>query len=196
GCCLGELEADALIRVDGQGHPLAPLPAGVRPTSEMLMHLAVYQSRPDVSAILHAHPPVTIAFSIAGASLEECVIPEVIVGLGTIPTVPYTTPTTADTARAVGEAIRRRDALVLEHHGSVTVGTNIKEAFYKLDKVEHSARILLAARQLGAVRPLPPDEVERLLAIRDRMGLPPLVPGSLPPRTGRSPEGHPDGLGY
>ncbi len=196
GCCLGELQPVDLIPVDLDGQPFTALPPGTRPTSEFRMHLAAYQARPDIAAVLHAHPPVTIAFSIAGRSLESCVIPEVIVGLGTIPTVDYTTPTTPETAAAVGRAIARRDALVLEHHGTVTVATTITGAFYKLDKVEHSAKILLAAHQLGEVRDLPPAEVERLLAMRESMGLPPIVPSSGPPLTTRSPEGHPDGLGY
>ncbi|MEM7263075.1 MAG: class II aldolase/adducin family protein [Planctomycetota bacterium] len=191
GCCLGELQPDELIPVDLDGRARLESP-GRRPTSEFRMHLAVYQARPDVSAVLHAHPPITIAFSIAGESLEPCIIPEVVVGLGTIPTVDYTTPTTPETAAAVGREIARRDALVLQNHGTVTVGRRIVDAFYKLDKVEHSARILLAARQLGEVSALPPHEVERLLGMRETMGLPPIVPSR--PNPAPTVEGHPDSL--
>lgn len=175
GCCLGELEPTDLIRVDHRGTALPPMGPG-KPTSEYRMHMAVYEVREDVRAIVHAHPPTAIAFSVAGESLADCVIPEVIVGLGTVPTLPYTTPTTEETAELVRTHVRRRDALLLEHHGTVTVGANIREAFYRLDKVEHTAKILLAARQLGGVRALPADEVSRLLQMREAHGYPPLIP--------------------
>lgn len=174
GSCLGELHVDQLVRIDGTGSPL-PGERG-KPSSERRMHLAVYEARPDVHAVLHAHPPVTLGFSIAGESLAGCVIPEVVVGLGTIPTTEYTTPTTQATADMVGRAIQRRDALILDRHGTVTVGATATEAFHKLDKVEHTAKITLTARQLGRVRHLPPQEVQRLLGMRKELGLPPLVP--------------------
>ncbi|MFN0057186.1 MAG: class II aldolase/adducin family protein [Planctomycetota bacterium] len=177
GCCLGEVAASDFVRTDAAGRVLEPGTPARRPSSELQLHLAIYEERPDVCAVLHAHPPIAIGFTIAGLSLASCVIPEVIVGLGTIPTVPYTTPTTRETADAVRPIIRRRDAIVLEHHGSVTVGPTILAAFRKLEKVEHTAKILFVAHQLGGIRALPPEEVERLLRMRDALGLPPLVPG-------------------
>ena len=181
GCCLGEVEPDDFVHTDAAGRVLN-LDRAVdheprNPTSEYLMHLAIYEERTDVCAVLHAHPPIAIGFSIAGISLASCVIPEVVVGLGTIPTVPYTTPTTRATAEAVRPIIRRRDAIVLEHHGSVTVGATILQAFRKLEKVEHTAKILFVAHQLGSVRALAPEEVERLLRMRETLGLPPLILG-------------------
>ncbi|MGE3165129.1 MAG: class II aldolase/adducin family protein [Planctomycetota bacterium] len=174
GSCLGELEAEELVRIDRAGDPL-PGDRG-KPSSERRMHLAVYDARPDVHAVLHAHPPITLGFSIAGESLAGCVIPEVVVGLGTIPTTEYATPTTQATADMVGRAILRRDALILDRHGTVTVAATLTEAFHKLDKVEHTAKITLAARQLGRVRHLPPEEVSKLLGMREKLGLPPIVP--------------------
>lgn len=175
GCCLGELQPEDLLEVDRDGRVVPGTRAG-RPTSEYRMHLAVYEEREDVSAVLHAHPPTAIAFTVAGESLSECVIPEVVVGLGTVLTLPYTTPTTEETAQMVRRNVRRRDALLLEHHGTVTVGKSIKDAFYKLDKLEHMAKILFTAKQLGRVIPLPADEVERLLGMREAHGYPPLIP--------------------
>lgn len=174
GSCLGELSAEQIVRVGAHGDPLPGQPG--RPSSEFRMHLAVYQARPDVNAVLHAHPPITLGFSIAGESLAGCVIPEVVVGLGTIPTTEYTTPTTQATADIVGRAIRSRDALILDRHGTVTVSDTVTTAFHKLDKVEHTAKITLAAKQLGRVRALPAEEVQKLLGIREDMGLPPVVP--------------------
>lgn len=174
GVCLGELVEDDFVRVTLHGEPLRG--ERHRPSSEFRMHVVVYQERPDVMAVLHAHPPVTLGFSIAGETLAGCVLPEVVVGLGTIPTLDYTTPTTEATAEAVRQMIARRDALILDRHGTVTVADTITHAFHKLDKVEHTAKITLHAKQLGQVRTLPPQEVQKLLGMREKMGLPPLVP--------------------
>lgn len=174
GVCLGEIKPEDFVRVDLRGDPIAGETG--RPTSEGQMHVAVYAARSDVNAVLHAHPPVTLGFSIAGESLAGCVLPEVVVGLGTIPTLDYTTPTTAATAEVVGKMIIRRDALILDRHGTVTVAGTMTEAFHKLDKVEHTAKITLAAKQLGKVRTLPPAEVQKLLQMRSDHGLPPVIP--------------------
>ncbi|MEM7168473.1 MAG: class II aldolase/adducin family protein [Planctomycetota bacterium] len=174
GVCLGELTTDDIVRVTLSGEPLPG--EAHRPSSEYRMHVVVYEARADVHAVLHAHPPITLGFSIAGESLAGCVLPEVVVGLGTIPTLDYTTPTTEATAALVGEMIPSRDALILDRHGTVTVADTITHAFHKLDKVEHTAKITLHAKQLGKVRTLPPQEVQKLLGMREKMGLPPLIP--------------------
>jgi len=145
-----------------------------RPSSELLLHLEVYQQRPDVRAVVHAHPPTAIAFTIAGISLAQCVLPEVIVNLGSVPTTAYATPSSAEGADVVRELIRGHDALILDRHGSVTVGPTLFEAYMKLEKVEHLAKVTLAARQLGRVGLLPQDEVKKLVEMRrDKLGLPP-----------------------
>jgi L-fuculose-phosphate aldolase len=126
------------------------------------MHLEVYRQRPDVQAVVHAHPPVATAFSIAGVSLARCVIPEVIVTLGGIPTTEYATPGTLEVPESIRAAIRNHDAVILAHHGSLTVGDTLWEAYLRLEKVEHSAQITLAAQQLGQVRTLSSPEVEKL----------------------------------
>ncbi len=175
GYCLGELTPEDFILVNSEGQPRG---SKEQPTQELAMHLAIYEARPDVHAVLHAHPPITIGFSIAGESLAGCMIPEVVVGLGTIPTVAYTTPTTRDTAEAVRHMIRRRDALILERHGTVTVGETPTDAFRKLEKVEHTAKITFIAKQLGHSPSLPAEEVHRLLRMREEQGLPPVIPNS------------------
>jgi L-fuculose-phosphate aldolase len=168
GSCLGELQPNDLACVGLAGQSLG---GRQRPTSELPLHLAVYAMRPDVSAIVHAHPPIANAFSFAGQKLDQCVIPEVVLGFGAIPTTPYATPSSEEGPRVIGELIRDYDALLLERHGSLTVGANLRDAFFKLDKLEHAARTTLAARQLGAVIPLSQDELQRLGEVRERMGL-------------------------
>jgi L-fuculose-phosphate aldolase len=139
---------------------------GQQPSSEIAMHLEVYRQRPDVNAVVHAHPPLATAFSIAGMSLARCVIPEVIVALGAIPTAEYATPGTPEVSASIRQAVQGYDAIILAHHGSLTVGSTLWEAYLRLEKVEHTAEITLAAQQLGRVNTLPPQAVEKLVQKR------------------------------
>ncbi len=164
----GLIKSEHLIVTDMQGRTLAGRGS---PTSEMALHLAVYEARPDVRAVIHAHPPTATAFSIAGVPLDQCVIPEVVFTLGSIPTTEYATPTSAEGAAVVRRYIAKCDALILARHGTVTVGEDVLRAYYKLEKVEHSAQVTLTARQLGQVQVLPPEEVERLMGVREQFGL-------------------------
>jgi len=167
GLSKGFLTADDLMVIDPDGSPVGrDARRGLRPSSEILMHLEAYRQRPDVRAVVHAHPPLATAFSIAGVTLARCVIPEVIVTLGAIPTAEYATPGTAEVPDSIRRAIRDCDAIVLAHHGSLTVGGSLWEAFMRLEKVEQTAQITLAAQQLGRVRTLTPEAVARLAAMR------------------------------
>ncbi|MCB9831400.1 MAG: class II aldolase/adducin family protein [Planctomycetes bacterium] len=168
GICKGEMTEADVITVDFEGRVLE---GDGRPSSETFMHIAAYEERPDIAAIVHAHPPTAVAFTIAGVSLAQCVIPEVVLTMGTVPTVPYTTPTTKDVPLAVRAVIRHADALMLERHGAVCVGLSPKDAFFKLEKLEHAAHVTWLAQQLGQVQLLPPDEVRRLLALRSKFDL-------------------------
>ncbi len=163
GLSKGFLSADSLVVIDLSGKPIPSYRGrGERPSSEVLMHLEVYRQRPDVSAVIHAHPPLATAFSIAGVSLARCVIPEVIVSLGSIPTAEYATPGTFEVPESIRQAIRDHDAIVLAHHGSLTVGRTLWEAYLRLERVEQAAQITLAAQQLGRVGTLSPQAVEKL----------------------------------
>jgi L-fuculose-phosphate aldolase len=159
----GFLEEEQLILVDWNGRVVE---GDGQPTSEMAMHLAVYRLRPEVEAVVHAHPPLATAFSIAGISLEDFVLPEVVMTMGVIPTAAYATPSTADVPEAIRSLILKHDALILERHGALTVGRDLMEAYNKMEKLEHAALIIFSALQLGRVRCLPPREVERLIQIK------------------------------
>mgnify|MGYP000063307397 CR=1 FL=1 len=153
-------EADLLV-VDARGQKLYGAPDRA-PTSEIHMHLAAYACRPDVHAVVHAHPPTAIAFTLAGETLARCVLPEVVLTLGQIPTAPYATTGTHALADIVGALIATHDALLLERHGAICVGRDLIDAFGKLEKVEHTALITLRARMLGRARTLDCDEVTHL----------------------------------
>jgi L-fuculose-phosphate aldolase len=138
-----------------------------RPTAELEMHLMVYDERPDVEAVVHAHPPVATGFAVAGVTVPERALPEVIVALGSIPLVPYALPGTAELANAIRKYMKTADAFLLANHGVLTVGTTIEEAYYRMEMVEQVARSVLAARIVGAPVELSEAEIE---ALRRLMG--------------------------
>ncbi len=144
------------------------------PTSELSMHLACYKARPDVQAVIHAHPPMCIAFTVAGLSMAQCVLPEVVLTMGVIPTLPYETTGTTSLADLVGAAAENHDAVLLDHHGAVALGDSLLSAFCKLETMEHTALILKSARDLGGVIDLPPAESAHLRKLGlSRYGGPP-----------------------
>ena len=167
GSCLGYLKSSELVLIDSDGSPRSP----GRPTSEFRLHLEVYRQRKDVSAIVHGHPPVCTAFSVAGETLDRCVLPEVVFTLGAIPTAPYATPTTDEPPRIIRDQIKSCDAMILDRHGTLTVGPTLEDAYFKLEKIEHTARVILTAKTLGRVRVLSAEQVEKLLEVRKEAGL-------------------------
>ncbi len=168
GFSLGRLRPQDLVIIDFNGRCLC---GEKRVSSEYRLHLHVYELRPDVKAIVHAHPPVANGFTFAGVELQACAIPEVVATLGNIPTTEYATPSTEEGAQVIGDVIRDHDAIMLQRHGSVTVGKNLLDAYHKLEKLEHSAQVLLAAHSLGNVRKLSTEEAVKLAELRERMGI-------------------------
>ena len=135
----------------------------IKPSSEIRMHTFVYQHRPDVQAVIHAHPPYAVALSVAGISLEALVLPEVILAMGAIVDCGYATPTTENVVHAMKQPVRTgHNALILVRHGSVTLGETMQEAFCRLEIVEHVAKVTAIARSMGKVSPLPQKEIDEL----------------------------------
>jgi L-fuculose-phosphate aldolase len=164
----GDVTAADLILVDRRG---TRVEGRGQPSSETGMHTHIYDRRADVRAIVHAHPPVATGFAAAGIELNECVLPEVIVGLGRVPIARYATPGTEELAQSIDPVIASHDAFLLQNHGAVTVGRDVIEAHQKMETVEHSARILLVARLLGGAKLLNAGEVGELLEARARYGV-------------------------
>jgi L-fuculose-phosphate aldolase len=117
-------------------------------SSEVQVHIAAYEVRPDVQAVVHAHPPVAIGFSVAGETVEHPLLAELQYGVGTVPLVPYEKPGTRALADKAAEFLRSYDVVLLEHHGAVAVGPALLVAHQRMESLEHAARILLAARQV------------------------------------------------
>jgi len=171
GCHKGLLTDADLVVVDLDGKHVR---GEGRPTSEMAMHLACYRQRPDVEAVVHAHPPTCVAFTIAGVSMARCVLPEVVLTLGAVPTLDYKTTGTGALAELVGDAMGSHDAVMMDRHGAVCVGTDLLQAFCKLETMEHMAKIMLGARTLGRVQELDPSEAVKLRSMGlKRYGGPP-----------------------
>jgi L-fuculose-phosphate aldolase len=174
GLCKGFMQPEQLIVVDLDGNRVGssnPANRTLKPTSEMAMHLEAYRRRPDAGAVVHAHPPISVALSIAGIDLAQCLIPEVIVTLGVVPTTQYATPSSEENARAIRDLIGGHDAIVLQRHGTLAVGRDPFDAFLKTESIEQLSRIVLMTRLLGASPALPAEEVVKLIAQRETLGL-------------------------
>ncbi len=169
----GLMGAEQLLVVDLDGRIVIESEAtrGLRPTSELPMHLETYRRRPDVLAVIHAHPPITVALSIAGVPMDTPLLPEVIVLLGLIPTTDYAMSSSDEGAAAIRHLIADYDALILQRHGTLTVGATLTAAFMRLETVEQNARIHFMLAQLGTDKPLATPEVRKLLQMRRAMGL-------------------------
>jgi L-fuculose-phosphate aldolase len=156
----GFLQPEQLVVTDLEGRRLG---GDFLPSTELPLHLLVYRERPDVRAVIHAHPTTAIACSLVGTSLDKDILPEVITSLGGIPTAPYATPGTDEAAGVIQPLIRRCDAIILARHGSVTVGKDLQTAYCRLEMLERAAQIHFLANLLGPVPALPKAEVARLL---------------------------------
>jgi L-fuculose-phosphate aldolase len=174
GLCKGLMTADQLIVVDLDGNRVGlPNAANrhLKPTSEMRMHLEAYRRRPEIMGIVHAHPPTVIAASIAGLDLAQCLIPEVIVTLGVIPTTQYATPSSEENVHAIRELIGGHDAIILQRHGTLVVGNSPTDAYLKTETVDQMARVTLMLAVLGNGHALPADQVGKLIEQRQALGL-------------------------
>lgn len=173
GLAKGRMSPDQLIVVNMDGKKVGEVTAAnanLHPTSEILMHLECYRQRPDVNGVVHAHPPTAVALTAAGVSLQRALLAEVVILLGLVPTAPYATPCGTDDRDSIRELIVDHDAVMLSHHGSLTVGADVEMAYLRLEVLEHFAEVLFKAEQLGGVRTLSERNVEDLLALRRRYG--------------------------
>ncbi len=164
----GMLHADDLIIVDMQGNKIAGRKAR---TSEIMMHLTVYGLRPDIKSVVHAHPPVATGYATAGRSLNLALLPEVVITMGCVPLADYGLPGTPALTDPMLPLIPKYDALLMANHGAVCYGTDVFQAYFRMETVEHFARIALVAELLGGAKALPQVEVDKLLDSRARYGV-------------------------
>ena len=178
----GFMTPDMMVVTDLNGAMLEGAP-GRKPSSETMMHLVVYRNRPDVSAVVHSHPPLATGFAVAGIPLDRAVLAEVVTTLGSIPIAEYGTPSTIELADAVEPYVKAHDGLLLANHGALALGKDLFAAYYKMETIEHFAKISLVARLLGREHILSTEEVGRLQALRGTYGIAapaPICPDPIP----------------
>ena len=169
----GFMTPDMMVVVDYDGKKVS----GERDAStELPMHLEIYRNRPDVGGVVHAHPPLATGFAVAGIPLTRAVLAEVITTLGSIPIAAYGTPSTSELPDAVRKYIKAHDGMLLANHGAVTCGPDVMSAYYKMETIEHFAKISLVARLLGGENLISREEVERLQGLRGMYGIPSPAP--------------------
>ena len=174
GVSKGSLTPDMIIKVDRNGNKLE---GKLNPSSEIKMHMRVYQERPDVTAVVHAHPPVATAFTVAGIDLDQYILPEAVLTIGSVPTCEYGTPSTMEIPDSLLPYIQNHDAFLLKNHGALTVGCNLTKALFVMEEVEFNAKICKYAMELGAVHEIPNDQLVKLMELRKKMNLPGRHPG-------------------
>ncbi len=174
GVSKGDLTPDMIIRIDGKGNKLE---GKLNPSSEIKMHLRVYQERPDVMAVVHAHPPVATAFTVAGVELDQYILPEAVLTIGNVPTCEYGTPSTMEIPDSLNPYLQKHDAFLLKNHGALTVGCNLQKALFTMEEVEFNAVICKHARELGNVEEIPCEQLEKLMELRKKMQIPGRHPG-------------------
>ncbi len=160
GVSKGELKPDDLVLTNLEGKVLR---GALKPSSELVMHLTVYRMRPDLHAVVHAHPPYATAFALAHEPLSMPALPEVIVTILKVPLTEYATPGTAEVGRAVSKLINDYKAMLLRNHGVLAAGKSLKDAFHNMERIEHFAKIVHLARQLGGEKNLDEQQLRTLL---------------------------------
>lgn len=161
----GQLTERDLIICDPHGKKICGEREG---TSEIAMHITVYNMRPDIHSVVHAHPPTATGFATAGRALDKALLPEVVIQLGAVPLAAYGLPGTPALSDGMLPFIPNYDALLLENHGCTTWGGDVWQAFFRMEMVEHFARITFVAEMIGGAKPLPREEVVKLFEARAR----------------------------
>jgi L-fuculose-phosphate aldolase len=164
--CKGRMNEESLAVTDANGKPLTDR----KPSSELQMHLLIYRERPDVKAVCHAHPPHGTAFAVAGLAIDQPILSEVILTLGCVPLAGYGTPSTNEVTEAMRPLVKHHNALLMANHGAVAYGSDLWQAFDRLETLEHTARIAILARILGGSQNLPGEAIEKLINLREKSG--------------------------
>jgi L-fuculose-phosphate aldolase len=168
GVSKGFMNGSDLIIIDFNGKLVK---GNGKPSSESLLHLQIYKERPDVKSVCHAHPPYATGFAVAGIPLDQNILPEVIIALGTIPLVPYGTPGTEEFSKPLLPILKHYDAFLLANHGALTVGSTVLDAYNKMETLEHFAKIFFVAQHLGRVNILTDEQTKILIERRKVYGV-------------------------
>lgn len=171
GVSKGFMTQDMIIRMTLDGKVISSS-SKYRPSSEVKMHIEVYQQRNDVKSVVHAHPPHCTSFAVAGIPLDKCVLPEAVLTLGAVPIAPYGTPSTVEIPESIKPYIQNTDAVLLANHGALTLGVDLVTAYHRMETLEHSAQIVWLSIHLGNVNMIPSDQIKKLMELRESMNIP------------------------
>lgn len=176
GVSKGFMTPEMMIKVDINGNVLSK-ESTYRPSSELKMHIRVYKERQDVKSVVHAHPPYATSFAIVGKPLTKPIMPEAVITLGWVPIAEYGTPSTEEIPDAISKYLQNYDALMLENHGALTYGSDLINAYYKMESLEFYAKLTFISTLLGGPRELSEGQVNRLYEIRKTLGIQGRHPG-------------------
>lgn len=168
GVSKGFLSPDMLCVVDLDGRQID---GHLKVSSEILMHLTMYRERCDIGAVVHVHPPYCTAFAVAGEALDQPTLPEFVVALGKVPLAPYGAPSTPELGETVLPYVKDHDVFLLANHGALALGSDVYEAYHRMETLEQSSMIMFLARMLGRQNVIPSADLGHLEAMRERMGL-------------------------
>ncbi len=180
GVSKGFMTPEYICKVDRDGKVIQAN-AGFKPSSEIKMHMRVYKERPDVNAVVHAHPVYATGFAIAGIPLTQPIMPEAVIALGCVPIAEYGTPSTEEIPDAVSKYLQSFDAVLLENHGALSFSDSLLSAYHKMESVEFYAKLLYISKQLGGPKELSDSQVQRLYEIRRQFGMKGKHPADLCP---------------
>lgn len=170
GVSKGFMTEDQMVKMRLDGTVLSQGESG--PSSEVKMHLRIYNENPEVGGVCHAHPPISTSFAIAGLGLDKAIYPEALVNLGTVPCVHYEAPGSQGIPDSIAPYARDYNALLLANHGAVAWGRNVMEAWYRLESTEHYAMVIMyTGNIIGKANVLSCDQVNELIEIRSRLGI-------------------------
>ena len=170
GVSKGFMTPEYICKVDADGKVIEANP-GFKPSSEIKMHMRVYKERPDVNAVVHAHPMYATGFAIAGIPLTQPIMPEAVISLGAVPIAEYGTPSTEEIPDAISKYLQSYDAVLLENHGALSFSDSLLNAYHKMESVEFYAKLLYISKQLGGPKELSESQVQRLYEIRRQFGM-------------------------
>lgn len=171
GVSKGFMTEEMIITVNGKGDVIENNPK-FKPSSEVKMHMEVYKMRPDVGAVVHAHPPYTTAFAVLSKPLDKFILPEAIITLGVVPVAKYATPSTMEIPESIRPYLDKSDAFLLQNHGALTVGVDLQTAYFRMETLEHYAKILHLAQSAGEINCIEGKELEDLINIREKLNVP------------------------
>ncbi len=159
------MEPDKLVKINKNGEIIEAI-EGYKPSSEIKMHLRCYKERPDIGAVVHAHPPTATGFALAHKALDTYSLIECVIAIGAVPIAPYGTPSTDEVPESIAPLLPNHDVVLLENHGALTVGADLITAYYRMETLELWAKTSFVAQMLGGEKEISKNNIDRLISMR------------------------------